>query len=83
MGKGTLYNSLVNIYTDYFDGLYNNEQLKFMLKKLHENNPQISINEFAQICLDAQWENASEKDYEETRKINEELSEKCPPQFKE
>lgn len=72
MNTGEVYKSLVFIYTDYFDGLYSKEQLKFMLRKLHTDNPQISSNEFAQFCLEAQWENASEKDYEYTRKINEE-----------
>jgi hypothetical protein len=71
MTKDKLYPILVNIYTDYFDGLYTEQQLKFMLKKLHVEDPKFSSNEFAQFCLDAQWENATDKDYEETRKINE------------
>lgn len=70
MTKEKLYHVLVNIYTDYFDGLYSEHQLKFMLRKLHKEYPQLSSNEFAQLCLDAQWENATEKDYEETRKRN-------------
>lgn len=74
MSKKTLYISLVNIYTDYFDGLYNDGQLKFMLRKIHNDHPEININEYAQLCLDAQWENASERDYEVTKKINEKQS---------
>jgi hypothetical protein len=76
MTKEKIYPVLVNIYTDYFDGLYSEQQLKFMLKKLHNEYPQLSSNEFAQLCLDAQWENATEKDYEETRKINKVRSER-------
>lgn len=74
MNKEKLYTILVNIYIDYFDGLCTKEQLKFMLRKLHKTYPQISSNEFTQLCLDAQWENATEEDYEKTRKINEESS---------
>lgn len=74
MNKTEIYPMLVNIYTDYFDGLYTKDQLKFMLRKLHIEYPQISSNEFAKLCLDAQWENASEKDYEETRRVNEEIA---------
>jgi hypothetical protein len=75
MTKEKIYPILVNIYTDYFDGLYTEQQLKYMLSKLHATYPEISINEFAQLCLDAQWENATDKDYEETSKINKESSE--------
>lgn len=74
MIKEKLYSILCSIYTDYFDGLYTEQQLKFMLRKLHIEYPQFSSNEFAQLCLDAQWENATEKDYEETRKRNAESS---------
>lgn len=59
MAKEKLYPILVNIYTDYFD---TKEQLKFMLRKLYKAYSKISSNEFAQLCLDAQWENATEKD---------------------
>lgn len=75
MTKEKLYQILVSIYTDYFDGLYSEQQLKFMLRKSHKKYPQFCINEFAQLCLEAQWENATEKDYEETRKVNGEISE--------
>ncbi|WP_075983114.1 hypothetical protein [Bacillus massilinigeriensis] len=72
MNTGEVYKSLVFVYTDFYDGLYTKDQLKFMLRRLHKNNPHISSDEFAQLCLEAQWENASEEDYENTRKINEE-----------
>ncbi len=74
MQKETLYETLVNIYTDYFDGLYNKAQLNFMLRNLRKENPEISGSEFAELCLDAQWEDATEEDYEKTRKVNEENS---------
>jgi hypothetical protein len=72
MTKDKLYPILISIYTDYFDGLYTEQQLKFMLNKLHKAYSEIPSNEFAQLCFDEQWENATEKDYEVTRKINEE-----------
>ncbi|WP_286230577.1 hypothetical protein [Neobacillus mesonae] len=74
MTREKIYPILVNIYTDFFDGLYTKEQLKFMLRKIHLAYPEINSNDFAELCLDAQWENATEKDYEETKKINEERS---------
>ena len=46
--------ALENIYTDYFDGLYNDHQLKFMIKEIGSKT-EISFEAFAELCLDVQW----------------------------
>ncbi|MCK6255462.1 hypothetical protein LCY76_02330 [Fictibacillus sp. KIGAM418] len=51
------------IYLDYYDGLYNEHQMKFMLKKLYLDS-NIPINEWSEILLDAQWKYGTEEDYE-------------------
>lgn len=43
MTKDKLYPKLVNIYTDYFEGLYTEQQLKFMLKKYTLNTPNLVL----------------------------------------
>ncbi|MEH7108844.1 hypothetical protein [Bacillus sp. JJ1764] len=66
MNREDIMKNLESIYTDYFDGLFNINQLKFMLNKLHKQTD-IEINEWAEMLLDAQWKNATEDDYEKKR----------------
>ncbi|WP_017754068.1 hypothetical protein [Calidifontibacillus oryziterrae] len=67
MDRETIMKKLEAIYTDYFDGLYCTNQLKFMLNMLHKKTD-IGIQEWAEMLLDAQWKNATEEDYESKRK---------------
>lgn len=66
MNKEELMRSLESLYVDYYDGLYNDEQLKLMLKKLYS---QVNINEteWSDLVLDAQWKHATEEDYMQKR----------------
>lgn len=59
--------NLEALYVDYYDGLYNDQQLKMMLKKLMLENPHVPSSEWSEIILDAQWKYASEKDYAKKR----------------
>lgn len=72
MSENDLKACLEGIYQDYFDGLYNDHQLKIMLKQLYLDS-NIPINKWSEMLLDAQWKHASEEDYEIKRKELEEV----------
>jgi hypothetical protein len=63
--------NLEAIYLDYYDGLYNEIQLKHMLKKLYIK-ANVDISEWSEMILDAQWRHATEEDYENKRRELEE-----------
>lgn len=63
MKKQDVIKSLESIYLDYYDGLYTEAQLKFMLNELHKQTA-FSISEWSEMILDAQWKYATEEDYE-------------------
>lgn len=69
MTKETVFKSLVNIYSDFYDGLYTKQQLKFMINQVHKQT-EMDIADFAELCLEAQWHEATEDDYEATREAN-------------
>lgn len=55
---------LETIYIDYYDGLYNEFQLKQILLELYKKT-NLSNAHWSEMILDAQWKYASEFDYEE------------------
>ncbi|MFB6367181.1 hypothetical protein ACFCP7_24660 [Paenibacillus elgii] len=63
MTNKEIVSNLEAIYLDYYDGLYDEHQLKVMVKKLMLQNAHIPIEEWSELILDAQWKNASERDY--------------------
>lgn len=54
---------LEKIYLDYFDGLYTDHQLKFMLSQLFKQC-EVPEGQWSNIILDAQWKYGTEEDYE-------------------
>lgn len=62
MEKQEIRATLESLYNEYYDGLYSEEQLKAELKTLYLGIS-ISADEWSELILDAQWKNASEKDY--------------------
>ncbi|MED4462726.1 hypothetical protein [Metabacillus fastidiosus] len=58
--------NLEAIYTDYFDGLYNEFQLKQMLLKLYKQT-NLPSTIWSDMILAAQWKNATEEDFERKR----------------
>mgnify|MGYP001274114372 CR=1 FL=1 len=66
MVKSEIKKNLEAIYIDFYDGLYNESQLKHMLLKLYKKS-NVSSSEWSEMVLDAQWKNATEKDYAEKR----------------
>ncbi|MEK4343176.1 hypothetical protein [Brevibacillus sp. FSL L8-0710] len=66
MNKEELIKNLESLYVDYYDGLYNDEQLKLMLKKLYLK-VNIDASEWSELILDAQWKYATEEDYKQKR----------------
>lgn len=58
--------NLEAIYIDYFDGLYNEFQLKQMLLKLYKKT-NFSSDVWSDMILTAQWKNATEEDFERKR----------------
>lgn len=59
--------NLETIYLDYYDGLYYERHLKLLLKNLYLQLD-ISIDEWSELLLEAQWKYATENDYEAKRK---------------
>ena len=59
--------NLDSLFVDYYDGLYDDRQLKHMLKKILIQNPDISSMKWSELVLDAQWKYADEKDYAQKR----------------
>jgi hypothetical protein len=59
--------NLEAIYSDYYDGLYTESQLKHLLLKLYKNT-NVSSTRWSEMTLDAQWKYATEEDYEVKRK---------------
>lgn len=66
MNKKEIMKHLETIYIDYFDGLYNESQLKFMLLNLYKK-VDINISEWSEMLLEVQWKHATEEDYEKKR----------------
>lgn len=67
MNKEQIRVNLEALYLDYYDGLYTEQQLKYMLLKLYKV-ANIDSNEWSEMILDAQWKYATEEDYELKRK---------------
>jgi hypothetical protein len=66
---------LEHIYLDYYDGLYNEQQLKMLLMRLYKQL-NMSDSKWSELILDAQWKHASEEDYEiKRRQLDEENKE--------
>lgn len=63
--------NLESIFIDYYDGIYNEQQLKLMLKKLYIK-ANVDISEWSEMILDAQWKHATDEDYENKRRELEE-----------
>ncbi|MCM3364232.1 hypothetical protein ACTQ5K_08815 [Niallia sp. Sow4_A1] len=66
--------NLEAIYLDYYDGLYNDIQLKQLLLKLY-NKTNLPLDIWSDMILEAQWKHAAEEDFERKRqelKANEE-----------
>lgn len=72
--KKQIESALEAIYLDYYDGLYTEQKLKYVLKALYIK-ANIDINEWSEMILDAQWKYATEDDYEKKRKELEENAE--------
>jgi hypothetical protein len=67
--------SLEHLYLEYYDGLYTEHQLKYMLLKLYKQS-NLSDTRWAELILDAQWKHATEEDYEiKRRQLREENKE--------
>ncbi|MCR2805385.1 hypothetical protein [Paenibacillus soyae] len=64
--KDEMMTKLETIYADYYDGLYSEDQLKTMLKRLYSES-QIDITKWSEMLLDAQWKYATEEDYRNKR----------------
>jgi antitoxin component of RelBE/YafQ-DinJ toxin-antitoxin module len=62
MNKETTFNALVNVYLDEKEGLMTKQQLKLMIKQIAKKTA-LGFEEFAELCLDAQWHQATEEDY--------------------
>lgn len=62
MEKEEVNKNLDSIFLDYYEGLYNERQIKLMLLKLY-NEVDIEISKWSEMILDAQWKYASEEDY--------------------
>jgi hypothetical protein len=59
--------SLEAIYLDYYDNLYTEHQLKFMLLQLYKQCDLTDI-QWSELILEAQWKHATEEDYENKRR---------------
>jgi len=57
---------LESIYSEYYNGICSEEQLKSVLKSLYIKSS-FSAGEWSELVLDAQWKNASDKDYFEKK----------------
>lgn len=55
--------SLEQLYLDYYDGLYTEHQLKFMLLKLYKQS-NLSDTRWSELILDVQWKYPTGEDYE-------------------
>ncbi|MEH7131409.1 hypothetical protein V7103_24875 [Neobacillus drentensis] len=59
--------SLEAIYLDYYDNLYTEYQLKFMLLQLFKQYD-LTDSQWSELILEAQWKHATEEDYENKRR---------------
>ncbi|MDF2858271.1 MAG: hypothetical protein K0Q87_4122 [Neobacillus sp.] len=55
------------IYLDYYDNLYTEHQLKFMLLQLYKQC-NLTESQWSELILEAQWIHATEEDYENKRR---------------
>ncbi|WP_127484297.1 hypothetical protein [Paenibacillus ehimensis] len=54
--------NLEALYIDYYDGLYSERQLKFLLKRAYKKY-NVPIDQWSELILEAQWKHATETDY--------------------
>jgi hypothetical protein len=71
MDFNTIKKNLEAIYLDYYDNLYTEHQLKFMLIQLYKQS-NLTDSQWSELILEAQWKHATEEDYEnKSRQLNE------------